>query len=1373
MFRHCNSRVGHHGFNQFRRNVGNRTTRGVVSVKPLLDSTQTPSLGSSKGICSTHPFHLANQNPQPYSTVSFNGQGFPNTPQQVPGSPSPYTDIFNTNQLESSLGPEGFKKWENFKEHSVAFVMHRGHCANLLITKLQNLGVKNIVLVSTKEECDAEKRLGDHQKIIVDSFTDIASNFDKMGNYCKEHDIKQCLPFVGWGYQSESPLIPEHCAIQNKKLGSQCDFLCPSNSEQTLGMIADKDKFDQFMAQHNLPGIPNYGVTFGKDFDNTADQAITFSENLFAKYPTKHSLQLYFKHPKTGGGKGIRPITFSRADMASKFKDQVQEIDKAIQECLDEGRATTGIDKDFPLVIQLGIEKAQHFEVQGIGTEVVGIRECSAQENGQKKAEKTPTPDELPEHVRQKLYDQAKKFVDAADCKGLNTVEFLYDGHEAYFLECNPRMQVEHSVTESERQISIPGALICHVLGVDIQGLYNNAPSNYVQHIRLTSAANGRVPTILSKQEDIQKKMDKEFGPGVVNGYIQQNSIFNTQEDAQFGALTITQKDPNPQLALDVFNDFEQIFESQHMAVPFRQQREVLQRFCDGGTFRVGEEIDFSPVSKAEQERSELAQILAYGLNPEQKRKGEGDPLSTTEFNALMQQLEELASKLTEGPESKKMDHLSKLGWDGYWKHQDKVNYSFEVRDWFQSFYGHTTHHELSKKIQKVLNHMPDSVSFLELLGISGAGPQVLSVLLDADPEASRFKTAIPGNGLERGVYMNALKEATPDDRALMKYLLNKIESKQYGRFEFEGKFYSAYVVKDFDASNDPELNTNMVFENLVYGRPAYQTLSWNPDMKIDQIEEYIDKQFETFRDLADKHPTSRITRPLGYYIKCPSTSNAINADIINKIMGCIQRKYLEHFGKEIPNIALHMHNLSDGTEKDHQTNVALDVQKAFKTDLSLTRLTISGTLPVGGLGASHPDISQLDSHKDWLQETAFMDTCHKLMAPYDQSEYATPEEPAFIGPGGMATTASAQLQGLRNDEPDNKVVQALTYESALKLGHDLVGLGTLVTPNSQYCFTIGIEVAKKYGVVGTDGRLNIEKTKNKFLKDLNKNKTNCIFPEEIKQALASYNSFFKNPQEETLGKLLKVLKIQPKKKDATPVILAVDTLECMLQHKKDSLSKLLSFQFTDEEVLTALRYGDDAPSLLQKSRFGGDASLMSLESFLTRKDYEVGDIILCSNGKRFQLKSIDTIVTSSSTMYTLEDIDTLDVKLVSIENAKLKEEWMTEMLADLKDATNDLCSFSFEPIINSKISMDGFIPHGSKIRVDEEGNFFLSETGELLKFMMKTSANKMTNTCEFPELEEGEYIINYAHCLIPETPKFTIPTEAYKDKEAICFHKV
>ena len=146
-----------------------------------------------------------------------------------------------------------------------------------------------------------------------------------------------------------------------------------------------------------------------------------------------------------GGGRGMR-IVRSEDELASSFRSAKNEAKKAF-----------GIDTIF---IEKYLEKPKHIEVQVLGDKYGNIvhfyeRDCSIQRRHQKVIEFTPAFS-ISEEKRNEICADALKIARSVNYRSAGTVEFLVDNHgNHYFIEMNPRIQVEHTVTEMVTGIDI------------------------------------------------------------------------------------------------------------------------------------------------------------------------------------------------------------------------------------------------------------------------------------------------------------------------------------------------------------------------------------------------------------------------------------------------------------------------------------------------------------------------------------------------------------------------------------------------------------------------------------------------------------------------------------------------------------------------------------------------------------------------------------------------------------------------------------------------------------------------------------------------------------------------------------------------------
>ncbi len=155
-------------------------------------------------------------------------------------------------------------------------------------------------------------------------------------------------------------------------------------------------------------------------------------------------LPVLLKAAAGGGGRGLRIVT--------TLEDLEHEIESAIREA-------KGAFGQGDLMVERYLDQARHIEVQIAGDgsgRVIHLheRECSLQRRYQKVVEEAPAP-ELEPGMRQAITAAACTLGERTDYRGVGTVEFLVAGFDWFFLEVNPRLQVEHPVTEAVTGIDL------------------------------------------------------------------------------------------------------------------------------------------------------------------------------------------------------------------------------------------------------------------------------------------------------------------------------------------------------------------------------------------------------------------------------------------------------------------------------------------------------------------------------------------------------------------------------------------------------------------------------------------------------------------------------------------------------------------------------------------------------------------------------------------------------------------------------------------------------------------------------------------------------------------------------------------------------
>ncbi len=220
----------------------------------------------------------------------------------------------------------------------------------------------------------------------------------------------------GWGFVAEDPIFVDRVSA----LGIR--FLGPSGDV----MRALGDKIDAKRIAEDA-GIPVVAWSGGALAD----------ENAAARCAAELGYPVAVKAAAGGGGRGIRMVE-SESELAAAFRSAAAEA-----------KAAFGSDRLF---IERKLSRGRHIEVQiaadAKGSAMsLGCRDCSVQRRHQKLIEEAPPP-RLSQKLRDELEQAAVRLVEYVGYVGVGTVEFLVVDQAYSFLEVNPRLQVEHGITE-------------------------------------------------------------------------------------------------------------------------------------------------------------------------------------------------------------------------------------------------------------------------------------------------------------------------------------------------------------------------------------------------------------------------------------------------------------------------------------------------------------------------------------------------------------------------------------------------------------------------------------------------------------------------------------------------------------------------------------------------------------------------------------------------------------------------------------------------------------------------------------------------------------------------------------------------------------
>jgi len=270
----------------------------------------------------------------------------------------------------------------------------------------------------------------------------------------------------GYGFLSENTELALRCAEAG------VTFVGPS--PEALALFGDKAASRKLAEQVGLP------VLEATDGAADLDSAMSFMESLGDR------ASVIVKALAGGGGRGMRVVHDPRQLMA------------AMDRCTSESERAFGIGD---VLVERFLPRARHVEVQvlGDGRDVVhlGERECSVQQRHQKLVEIAPAPN-LNASTRRRIRSAAVSLARAVDYVSLGTVEFLVDvdTDAFYFIEANPRLQVEHGITELVTGVDLVAAQIQVARGVSLrdQGITQSTvpePRGVAVEARVSLAGNG------------------------------------------------------------------------------------------------------------------------------------------------------------------------------------------------------------------------------------------------------------------------------------------------------------------------------------------------------------------------------------------------------------------------------------------------------------------------------------------------------------------------------------------------------------------------------------------------------------------------------------------------------------------------------------------------------------------------------------------------------------------------------------------------------------------------------------------------------------------------------------------------------------------
>ncbi|MBR2658092.1 MAG: pyruvate carboxylase [Loktanella sp.] len=317
-------------------------------------------------------------------------------------------------------------------------IANRGEIAIRIMRAANEMGKKTVAVFAEEDKLGLHRFKADEAYRIGEGMGPVAAylSIDEIIRVAKMSGADAIHP--GYGLLSENPDFVDACTSNG------ITFIGPK--AETMRQLGDKASARRVAMEAGVPVIPATEV-LGEDMDAIRKEAAEVG------YP------LMLKASWGGGGRGMRPIMNEK------------ELEEKVREGRREAEAAFGNGEGY---LEKMIMRARHVEVQILGDSHGQIyhlweRDCSVQRRNQKVVERAPAP-YLSETQREQLCNLGKKICAHVNYECAGTVEFLMDmdSGEFFFIEVNPRVQVEHTVTEEVTGIDIVRAQILIAEGKSI-----------------------------------------------------------------------------------------------------------------------------------------------------------------------------------------------------------------------------------------------------------------------------------------------------------------------------------------------------------------------------------------------------------------------------------------------------------------------------------------------------------------------------------------------------------------------------------------------------------------------------------------------------------------------------------------------------------------------------------------------------------------------------------------------------------------------------------------------------------------------------------------------------------------------------------------
>ncbi len=338
------------------------------------------------------------------------------------------------------------------------------------------LGLRTVAIYAQEDRFCLHRFKADEAYLVGQGKGPVAAYLDIDGivTMAKEKGVEAIHP--GYGFLSENADFARACAK------AKIAFVGPR--PELLDMMGDKTAARALAQKINVPVLPGN------------EEAISDRQEAL-KAAGEIGFPLIIKAAFGGGGRGMR-VVHKAADLAGLLDEARSEAERAF------GNSAVFLEKY--------IQRAKHIEVQILGDQHGNVihlheRDCSVQRRHQKVVEVAPSFG-LPQNIIKELCEAAVRIAREIRYDNAGTIEFLYDldKHEWFFIEMNPRIQVEHTVTEVITGLDLVRAQILIAQGYPLHGPEVNMP------LQPDIARNGYAIQCRVTTEDPENKFMPDYG---------------------------------------------------------------------------------------------------------------------------------------------------------------------------------------------------------------------------------------------------------------------------------------------------------------------------------------------------------------------------------------------------------------------------------------------------------------------------------------------------------------------------------------------------------------------------------------------------------------------------------------------------------------------------------------------------------------------------------------------------------------------------------------------------------------------------------------------------------------------------------------------